>query len=101
MILYFNDLNLIEPIQKALAAEGYEKPTPIQEQAIPKLLQGKDLLGCAQTGTGKTAAFALPILQNLASKKPLKKEKRQIKALVIAPTRELAIQIGDNFKNIV
>src|SRR5690625_4234592 len=98
MILYFNDLNLIEPIQKALTAEGYEKPTPIQEQAIPKLLQGKDLLGCAQTGTGKTAAFALPILQNLASKKPLKKEKRQIKALVIAPTRELAIQIGDNFK---
>lgn len=99
MILYFNDLNLVEPIQRALESEGYTKPTPIQEQAIPELLQGKDLLGCAQTGTGKTAAFALPILQNLASEKPLKKEKRQIKALVIAPTRELAIQIGDNFKN--
>ena len=98
MILYFNDLNLVELIQRALESEGYTKPTPIQEQAIPELLQGKDLLGCAQTGTGKTAAFALPILQNLASKKPLKKEKRQIKALVIAPTRELAIQIGDNFK---
>ena len=98
MILYFNDLNLVEPIQRALVSEGYTKPTPIQEQAIPELLQGKDLLGCAQTGTGKTAAFALPILQNLASEKPLKKEKRQIKALVVAPTRELAIQIGDNFK---
>src|SRR5699024_7471618 len=101
MILYFNDLNLVEPIQRALESEGYTKPTPIQEQAIPKLLQGKDLLGCAQTGTGKTAAFALPILQNLAAKKPLKKETHQIKALAIAPTRELAIQIGDNFKNYI
>src|SRR5690625_4522323 len=98
ILLLFKELNLVEPIQKALESEGYTEPTPIQEQAIPQLLQGKDLLGCAQTGTGKTAAFALPILQNLASKKPLKKEKRQIKALVIAPTRELAIQIGDNFK---
>ena len=98
MILHFNDLNLVEPIQRALESEGYTKPTPIQEQAIPELLQGKDLLGCAQTGTGKTAAFALPILQNLASKKPLKKEKRQIKALVIAPTRELAIQSGITLK---
>src|SRR5690625_6088929 len=80
ILLLFKELNLVEPIQKALESEGYTKPTPIQEQAIPKLLQGKDLLGCAQTGTGKTAAFALPILQNLASKKPLKKEKRQIRS---------------------
>src|SRR5699024_7876824 len=99
MILYFNDLNLVEPIQRALESEGYTKPTPIQEQAIPELLQGKDLLVCAQTGTGKTAAFALPILQNLASEKPLKQEKRQIKSLVLAPTIEIAIQIGDNYKN--
>lgn len=98
MILLFKDLHLVEPIQKALESEGYTKPTPIQERAIPELLQGKDLLGCAQTGTGKTAAFAIPILQKLSYEKPLKKEKRQIKALVVAPTRELAIQIGDNFK---
>jgi ATP-dependent RNA helicase RhlE len=98
MILLFKDLNLVDPIQRALESEGYTKPTPIQEQAIPELLQGKDLLGCAQTGTGKTAAFAIPILQKLSYEKPLKKEKRQIKALVVAPTRELAIQIGDNFK---
>src|SRR5699024_4959805 len=84
--------------QKALESEGYTKPTPIQEQAIPELLQGKDLLGCAQTGTGKTAAFAIPILQNLSYEKSLKKEKRQLKALVVATTRELAIQIGDSFK---
>lgn len=99
MLLLFNELNLIEPIERALKAEGYEKPTPIQEQAIPQLLQGKDLLGCAQTGTGKTAAFAIPILQKLSYEKLLKREKRQIKALVVAPTRELTIQIGESFKN--
>lgn len=96
--MLFNNLDLIEPIQRALKSQGYTKPTPIQEQAIPQLLQGKDLLGCAQTGTGKTAAFAIPILQNIANQKTNKKEKPQIKALIIAPTRELAIQIGDNFK---
>lgn len=98
ILLLFKDLNLVEPIQKALVSEGYTAPTPIQEQAIPQLLQGKDLLGCAQTGTGKTAAFAIPILQHLSQQKLAKGEKRKIKALVIAPTRELAIQIGDNFK---
>jgi Superfamily II DNA and RNA helicases len=74
MILLFKDLNLVDPIQRALESEGYTKPTPIQEQAIPELLQGKDLLGCAQTGTGKTAAFAIPILQKLSYEKPLKKK---------------------------
>ena len=61
----FNELNLIEPILRALQQEGYDTPTPIQQQAIPKVLQGRDLMGCAQTGTGKTCAFAVPILQNL------------------------------------
>lgn len=89
----FEQLNLIEPILKALKKEGYTSPTPIQEQSIPILLQGKDLLGCAQTGTGKTAAFSIPILQKL-----YKSDKtRGIKALILTPTRELAIQIGESF----
>ncbi len=92
----FNDLNLIAPILKALETEGYERPTPIQEQAIPILLQGKDLLGCAQTGTGKTAAFAIPILQ-LLDKQHAERQHRHIKVLVLTPTRELAIQINDSF----
>ena len=92
----FTDLNLIDPISKALQDVGYEQPTPIQEQAIPSILAGKDLLGTAQTGTGKTAAFAIPILQNLS----LKKEKnRHIKALILTPTRELAIQIEESFND--
>lgn len=98
MLLLMNKLNLIEPIQKALEAQGYTKPTPIQEQAIPHLLAGRDLLGAAQTGTGKTAAFAIPILQNIANQQTTAKGNQQIKALVVAPTRELAIQIGDSFK---
>lgn len=93
----FKDLQLIEPIQKALEAQGYEKPTPIQEQAIPHVLQGKDLFGCAQTGTGKTAAFAIPILQQLA-KRELEKGKRKITTLILTPTRELATQIEENFQ---
>ena len=95
----FENLNLIEPIRKALQTEGYTKPTPIQAQAIPVILQGKDLLGCAQTGTGKTAAFAIPTLQLLYNKAAAEPEKgrRSIKALVLTPTRELAIQIGDSF----
>ncbi|MDJ1494041.1 DEAD/DEAH box helicase [Cytophagaceae bacterium DM2B3-1] len=93
----FENLNLIEPIRKALETEGYTKPTPIQAQAIPFILQGKDLLGCAQTGTGKTAAFAIPILQLLANRQELEKGPRRIKALILTPTRELAIQIGDSF----
>lgn len=90
----FENLNLIEPLLKALKQEGYTSPTPIQEQSIPMLLQGKDLLGCAQTGTGKTAAFSLPILQML-----YKTDRHKgIKALILTPTRELAIQIGDSFE---
>ena len=93
----FYDLALIEPIQKALKEEGYTKPTPIQAQSIPILLRGKDLLGCAQTGTGKTAAFAIPILQHIYKKKGLHSGRRKIKALIVTPTRELAIQIGESF----
>ncbi|EGN08825.1 hypothetical protein HMPREF1018_01765 [Bacteroides fragilis] len=90
----FENLNLIEPILKALRQEGYTSPTPIQEQSIPILLQGKDLLGCAQTGTGKTAAFSIPILQKLYKTD----HRKGIKALVLTPTRELAIQIGESFE---
>ncbi len=90
----FTDLNLIDPIAKALQEEGYTQPTPIQEQAIPSILEGKDLLGTAQTGTGKTAAFAIPILQNLTQKNI---RNNQIKALILTPTRELAIQIEESF----
>ena len=94
----FNELKLIEPILKALRTEGYENPTPIQEQAIPIVLDRKDLLGCAQTGTGKTAAFAIPILQILQEKHSLTNPaKRLVKALILTPTRELAIQIDESF----
>jgi ATP-dependent RNA helicase RhlE len=92
----FQDLGLIDPILKAIGDEGYDNPTPIQQQAIPILLQGRDLLGCAQTGTGKTAAFAIPILQ-LLSKGFNKNDRRKIRALIVTPTRELAIQIADSF----
>ena len=95
--MLFKDLNLIEPILKALEKEGYTNPTPIQEQAIPVVLEGKDLLGCAQTGTGKTAAFAIPILQNLYNQKHEEKGAWNIKALILTPTRELAIQIDESF----
>lgn len=93
----FNDLHLVEPILKAVKAEGYTTPTPIQEQSIPILLEHHDLLGCAQTGTGKTAAFAIPILQHLFNARSNNKQRRAIKALVVTPTRELAIQIADSF----
>ncbi len=96
--MQFENINIIQPIQKALKAEGYTQPTPIQEQAIPPLLEGNDLLGCAQTGTGKTAAFAIPILQKLSYQQRNLKGNRPIKALVLAPTRELALQISDSFK---
>ena len=93
----FLDLGLSEPLQRALIETGYTIPTPIQLAAIPPLLEGRDLLGCAQTGTGKTAAFALPILDTLA-----KSEKRPVarhaKVLILTPTRELAIQIHDSFR---
>src|SRR5690606_2864803 len=93
----FRNLGIIDPILDALKAEGYEKPTPIQEQAIPILLEVKDLLGCAQTGTGKTAAFTIPILQQLTAEKNRKVSAGSPRALVVTPTRELAIQIGESF----
>src|SRR5688572_7491460 len=93
----FEKLELIEPIQNALKAEGYTKPTPIQEQSIPIVLSRRDLLGCAQTGTGKTAAFAIPILQILHEDELYKKGPFGIKTLILTPTRELAIQIGESF----
>jgi ATP-dependent RNA helicase RhlE len=93
----FENLKLIEPLLKALKTEGYTTPTPIQAQAIPIILQHQDLLGCAQTGTGKTAAFALPILHLLHQDRIAHKEQKTIKALILTPTRELAIQIGESF----
>ncbi len=95
----FKDLNLIEPIQKALKTEGYTTPTPIQAQSIPIIFKNRDLLGCAQTGTGKTAAFAIPILQLLYEEQRQQKSyiQKTIKSLILTPTRELAIQIGESF----
>src|SRR5467141_4006541 len=97
----FEDLRLSEPLLRAVRSEGYIQPTPIQIQAIPHLLAGRDLLGCAQTGTGKTAAFALPMLQRLggdgaAAKRPA--GPRGTRSLILTPTRELAIQIADSFR---
>jgi len=91
----FQDLNLIAPLLSALSKQGYSQPTPIQEKAIPCILQGSDIFGCAQTGTGKTAAFALPILQFLQAKQT--NGRSGIKALILAPTRELALQINESF----
>lgn len=92
----FSELKLIKPLVSALEKKGYTQPTPIQEQSIPHVLAGKDIFGCAQTGTGKTAAFALPILQMLTEKKSTNNS-RTIKALILAPTRELALQISESF----
>ena len=92
----FSDFALIEPLLRAVASEGYTTPTPIQQRAIPHVLAGRDVLGCAQTGTGKTAAFALPILQDLATAGPPARP-RHPRVLVLTPTRELATQIGDSF----
>jgi ATP-dependent RNA helicase RhlE len=94
----FKELKIIEPILKALEEKGYKSPTPIQEQAITPVLNNNDLLGLAQTGTGKTAAFAIPIIQQLYQEKTVGK-KREIKALVLTPTRELAIQIDECFSD--
>lgn len=93
----FNELNIIKPILRALEEQEYQAPTPIQEQAIPPILKKRDLLGCAQTGTGKTAAFAIPMIQLLSESKP-PRGKRRIRALILTPTRELAIQIHDSFR---
>lgn len=92
--MQFTQLNLIKPLLKAVAEAGYNTPTEIQSKAIPLILQGRDLLGCAQTGTGKTAAFALPILQQLN----LNSTKNSLRCLILSPTRELALQIDENFK---
>ena len=102
----FNNLQLIEPLLKALHHEGYAKPTPIQEQGIPKILEGRDLLACAQTGTGKTAAFAIPILQLMHQQKQNASrqqnsgyaQRRRIRTLVLTPTRELAIQVEESLR---
>ena len=93
----FADLGIAEPLCRALADQNYINPTPIQAQAIPALLEGRDLLGLAQTGTGKTAAFTLPILQHLASRHE-KRHPKQARALILAPTRELALQIGKSIE---
>ena len=95
--MLFQDLKLIDPILKALSEEGYTTPTPIQAQSIPLVLERKDLLGCAQTGTGKTAAFSIPILQILSENKSTER-KRPIRCLIVTPTRELAIQIGESLQ---
>ena len=95
--MHFESLNIIEPILKSIKEEGYTIPTPIQVQAIPIVLRGIDLIGCAQTGTGKTAAFAVPILQLLSNNKSFDR-KRKIRSLIVTPTRELAIQIEESFK---
>lgn len=97
--MLFKELNLIPPILKALEREQYTSPTPIQEQAIPPILSGRDLLGCAQTGTGKTAAFAIPTLQLLNGARVPGASRRKIRALVVTPTRELALQIFENFNS--
>ncbi len=93
----FQELNLSEPLLRAVNSEGYTTPTPIQEQAIPVVLERKDLLGCAQTGTGKTAAFAIPMLQLLHAENRESKGYKHIRALVLTPTRELAVQIHESF----
>jgi ATP-dependent RNA helicase RhlE len=96
-MMLFEDLSLSKSIQKAVFEEGYSNPTPIQEQAIPIILAGQDLIGCAQTGTGKTAAFAIPIIHNLHRIVGSSKKEKLIRTLVVTPTRELAVQIGESF----
>jgi ATP-dependent RNA helicase RhlE len=95
--MLFEDLSLSKSIQRAVFEEGYTNPTPIQEKAIPIVLAGKDLVGCAQTGTGKTAAFAIPIIHHLHRMVGSSKKTKQIRCLVVTPTRELAVQIGESF----
>ena len=95
----FNDLQLIEPVLQALGKEGYTNPTPVQEKSIPAILQKRDLLGCAQTGTGKTAAFVIPILQLMFEQlQQTRQHNQKISALILTPTRELAIQIGESIQ---
>ena len=94
----FKNLNLVPEILRAVEEAGYTRPTPIQQKAIPAALEGRDILGCAQTGTGKTAAFALPILQRLAASPAPRQGGRRIRALILTPTRELALQIDESFR---
>ncbi|MCX7284175.1 MAG: DEAD/DEAH box helicase, partial [Novosphingobium sp.] len=94
---FFAELGLAEPILRALETKGYSDPTPIQRQAIPALLEGRDLLGIAQTGTGKTAAFALPSLHRLAANR-IDRKPASCRMLILSPTRELAAQIADNIE---
>ncbi len=96
--MLFEDLSLSKSIQRAVFEEGYTEPTPIQEQSIPIVLQGRDLIGCAQTGTGKTGAFAIPIIHQLHRMVGSSKKAKQIRALIVTPTRELAVQIGQSFE---
>ena len=97
--MLFNQLQLIEPVLQALSKEGYSNPTPIQEKSIPIILEKRDLLGCAQTGTGKTAAFTIPILQLMhLQKQAAQQSYHKISALILTPTRELAIQIGESIQ---
>ena len=98
-LMSFKDLKLNKPLLRAIAEQGYENPTLVQVKSIPSILEKKDIITSAQTGTGKTAAFALPILQLLHTYKDTPKKGKKIKALVLSPTRELAIQIGSNFSN--
>ena len=95
--MQFKELGICSQILTALDAQGYETPSPIQEQAIPAILSQHDLLGCAQTGSGKTAAFAIPILQLLWQSNPVTHSRKKIRTLILTPTRELAVQINDNF----
>ncbi len=95
--MQFKELNIMPDIIKALEKENYDVPTPIQEEAIPVILSGRDLLGCAQTGTGKTAAFAIPTIQLLSEEKMPHRAKQNIRALIVTPTRELALQIYESF----
>ena len=95
--MLFEDLSLSKSIQRAVFEEGYTEPTPIQEQSIPIILSGRDLVGCAQTGTGKTAAFAIPIIHQLHRIVGSSNKKKTVRALIVTPTRELAVQIGQNF----
>jgi ATP-dependent RNA helicase RhlE len=96
---FFKELELIKPVLRAIENEGYTKPTPIQSKAIPEILRKRDIIGCAQTGTGKTAAFAIPIIQLMSGDRQLSNGNRKIRALIITPTRELATQIGESFSN--
>src|SRR5208282_2309978 len=98
IVMKFEELGLAETLLRAVRGEGYSTPTKIQAASIPVILEGRDILGCAQTGTGKTAAFALPTLQRLAANPGQNSGRRKIRTLVLAPTRELALQIGESFQ---